>query len=151
MGEEKRVYLDTSVLSAYFDEYWPERQELTRKFWQKRKDYQIFISPKTQEELQQAPAGKRQKFANLIRSLEVFADKLAEVENLAEAYVQAEIIPRKYKDDAIHIAMAVIGKASILLSWNFSHIVRLKTIKGVNAVNVLKGYPEIEIATPAMV
>lgn len=151
MSGKKRIYLDTSVLSAYPDEHWPERQELTKKFWQKRKNYEIFISPKTKEELQQAPLPKRQKFAKLIKSLDVFSGKSVEVEELSKAYVKAKIIPSKYRDDAIHIARAVIGGADILLSWNFNHIVKLKTIKGVNAVNVLKGRPEIEIATPVMV
>ncbi len=151
MAEKKRIYLDTSVISAYFDEQWPERQELTKRFWKKTKGYEIFISPKTKEELQQAPLPKREKFIKLTKPFDTFSSKLDEVENLAEEYIKAKIIPRKYRDDAVHIARAVIGNADILLSWNFNHLVKLKTIKSVNAVNTLKGYPAIEIATPAMV
>ncbi len=32
---KSRIYLDTSVPSAYFDERTPERQQLTREFWSK--------------------------------------------------------------------------------------------------------------------
>lgn len=38
-----------------------------------------------------------------------------------------------------------------LVSWNLAHIVRLKTIKGVNEINKLEGYPIIAIVTPEMV
>jgi len=31
-----RVYLDTSVPSAYWDDRAPERQELTKRFWSER-------------------------------------------------------------------------------------------------------------------
>ena len=36
----------------------------------------------------------------------------------------------------------------LLVSWNFEHLVKLKTRVGVNAVNRLVGYREIEIVSP---
>jgi hypothetical protein len=36
-----------------------------------------------------------------------------------------------------------------LLSWNFKHLVRLKTKDTVRMVNTQKGYKNLEIITPA--
>ena len=56
----------------------------------------------------------------------------------------------KHIEDAVHIAVATINSLDILVSWNFEHIVKLKTKREVNAVNVLLGYDPIEIIEPAM-
>lgn len=65
-------------------------------------------------------------------------------------YVSRGIIPVKHIEDAIHIAVATINSADILASWNFEHIVKLKTKREINAVNILLGYDPIEIAEPAI-
>ena len=44
MPRKPKLYLDTSVPNAYFDEKNPYRQEITRQFWLKLKEYQVFIS-----------------------------------------------------------------------------------------------------------
>lgn len=46
-----KVLLDTSVISAYFDERQPERMALTRDFWKNIKNYQVYISKITHEEV----------------------------------------------------------------------------------------------------
>lgn len=46
-----KLYLDTSVVSAYFDGNNPERQKITVKFWKKvLPKYHVFISEITVEE-----------------------------------------------------------------------------------------------------
>lgn len=67
---------------------------------------------------------------------------------MAEQYVSSRIIPAKYEDDAFHIAMATIFDCSAIVSWNFTHIVKLKTIIGVNGINLGLGFREIEIVSP---
>ena len=49
-------------------------------------------------------------------------------------------MPPKSRDDALHIACAVIGKCDMLLSWNFKHLVRVKTNEGVRIVSAKLGY-----------
>ena len=58
------------------------------------------------------------------------------------------IIPQKYQDDALHIALATYNEADAVISWNFKHMVKLKTIRGVNGINKMLGYKELEILTP---
>ena len=48
-------------------------------------------------------------------------------------------------DDCVHIAVATIQKADILVSWNFKHIVNVYRIRGYNSVNLKAGYQTLEI------
>ena len=67
---------------------------------------------------------------------------------LAIKYIKEGIIPAKYQDDALHIAIASVNEMDLLLSWNFQHIVKLKTKRESVGVNMLMGYGSIEIYTP---
>ena len=71
-----------------------------------------------------------------------------EIENLANKYIIEGIIPSKYQEDAMHIAIATYHNCDFLVSWNFKHIVRDKTIIEANGVNTLMGYKEIGLITP---
>jgi hypothetical protein len=51
--------------------------------------------------------------------------------------------------DARHLAVAVVARVDAVVSWNLRHMVKLKTRREVNAVNLLNGYPVIEIVTPS--
>jgi predicted nucleic acid-binding protein len=50
--------------------------------------------------------------------------------------------------DALHVALASVARADVLVSWNFKHLVQLRRIRGFHAVNVLRGYPLLEIRSP---
>ena len=71
-----------------------------------------------------------------------------EAADLAEAYLAAGVLTPKMRVDAQHIAIATVGRVSVLVSWNFKHIVNLQRIHGYNSVNLRRGYPMIEIRTP---
>lgn len=53
-------------------------------------------------------------------------------------------------EDAVHIAIATVNSMDILVSWNFRHIVNLKTKREINAINLLNGYGHLEIVEPSM-
>ena len=80
----------------------------------------------------------------------LLSNKQEEVEILARAYVSRGIIPVKHIEDAIHIAIATVFSIDVLVSLNFKHIVKLKTKREVNVVNVLLGYNQLEIVEPTM-
>jgi len=65
-----------------------------------------------------------------------------------EAYVAAGVVEPTKRVDAQHIAIATIARVDVLVSWNVTHIVNLRRIRGVNAVNMREGYPVLEIRTP---
>lgn len=50
--------------------------------------------------------------------------------------------------DCQHIAIATIAKVDVLVSWNITHIVNLKRMRGYSEVNIKNGYSDLEIRTP---
>jgi predicted nucleic acid-binding protein len=147
--EKLKVYLDTSVISAYFDERLPERMKLTKESWQKIKIFDLYISEITFRELNATTDPKRRKqFLKFIKGFNVLP-LTAEAKKLARVYAKTKIIPLKFKDDIFQIAIAVINNVDYILSWNFKHMVNLTVKSTINAVNVKEGYPLIEILAPA--
>lgn len=54
----------------------------------------------------------------------------------------------KSEDDALHVALATTSGCAMIVSWNFKHIVHYDKIRLYNAVNILRGYDEINIFSP---
>lgn len=147
--KKETLYLDTSVISAYYDERAKERRASTIKFWEKViPSYKVFVSEITVAELENTKdESLKVKFRKLIMDMNVLRlNKKAS--DLADAYINHGVFPDKYIDDALHVAIATCHDISYLISWNFEHLVKVKTRKTVNLVNVLEGYKDIEIVSP---
>jgi predicted nucleic acid-binding protein len=146
-----RVYLDTSIPSFLFADDSSEKQEITRQFWRLLTlgVYQPIISDIV---FQEVLASKEPMQSQLTEQLQMLDSELISVSEdtlaLADKYIQEQILPQRYRNDALHIACATISQCDVLASWNFKHIVKLKTILGVNGINQMLGYSEIKILTP---
>jgi hypothetical protein len=66
-----------------------------------------------------------------------------ESESLAEAYLEAGIIPPKKRDDARHVALATVAGLEIVVSWNHRHLANERKSDLFNAVNRLAGYQQV--------
>ncbi|MEW6686208.1 MAG: hypothetical protein AB1393_08385 [Candidatus Edwardsbacteria bacterium] len=51
-------------------------------------------------------------------------------------------------NDALHIAFATVYEMDFLVSYNFEHIVKIKTIDRITAINLLLGYKTPRIVIP---
>jgi len=71
-----------------------------------------------------------------------------EVQYLADIYIKNEIFPEKYSDDALHTALASTNRIGILLSWNFTHLVKVRTRRMVSLINTIHNYDPVEIISP---
>lgn len=60
------------------------------------------------------------------------------------------ILSDKHYDDCLHIGCAVVNECDIILSWNFKHIVKVKTVDGVRYINAMLKYHGIDIYSPNM-
>ncbi len=105
--KKKGIYLDTSVISALFDSRTPERQNLTKVFWdQAIYNYNIYISEIVVDELNDvSDKSLRQELLDTVASFKVL-NVSQEIIELANEYVSRSIIPQKHKVDAVHIAIA---------------------------------------------
>ncbi len=146
-----KYYLDTTIFNFIFAEGDAEKKDITVKLF---KDLPllsdgIYISDEVIREVSRAPEPRKSQLEGLIRETNPLLLEIdLEVEELSERYIKEGIIPEKYRSDAIHIAVAVINEIDVIVSWNFEHIVKLKTRVMVDGVSKLLGYREIEICSP---
>ena len=144
-----RVYADTSVFGGVWDE---EFSKPSRAFFDQVRDgrFDLVLSPLIQQELIPAPEQIRRFLEDLLPDSEV-ATETANATQLQRAYLEAGIVSEKSADDALHVAIATISRCSMIVSWNFRHIVHFDKVPMYNAVNVRNGYPQIAIHSPSEV
>jgi predicted nucleic acid-binding protein len=147
--KKESLYFDTSVLSAYYDERAKERQDATIKFWKVvLSNYKAYVSEITIKELENTKDETlRRRFRKLIKNFKVLKTN-KKIRDLAHAYIDKGVFPEKYIDDALHVAITSYYEISYLVSWNFEHLVKVRTRRSVNLVNTLEGFREIEIVSP---
>jgi hypothetical protein len=143
------LYLDTSVISAYFDHRAPERMNATKIFIELiLPNYAAKISTITIDEINETGSKElKESMHLLIENMEILKVN-SDIELIADDYIKQSIFPEKYYIDALHVAIATYYQIPFLISWNFEHLVKVKTRKRVNLVNNLLGYREIEIISP---
>ena len=144
---KQRYYIDTSVFGGYFDE---EFAEHTIPLFQSYNNntFTLLFSTVTQDELKNAP----QIVKEFVKSLNSMHTEFLEITNeaidLATDYINEKVVGQTSFADCLHIAIATINHADFLISWNFKHIVNIQRIRGYNAVNIKKGYKQLEIRSP---
>jgi predicted nucleic acid-binding protein len=146
-----QLYFDTSVFNFAFANDVLEEKEITLTLIEQVRQgrYDVFVSDVVNREVLDASKEKAKQLSDLINGLNpATLDVTDECIELAQRYIRERIIPAKHKDDALHIAIASVHNLDAIVSWNFKHIVKLKTRREVKAVNLLFGYKEIEIISP---
>lgn len=143
----QRFYFDTSVFGGVFD---IEFDEPTLQLFEKVKTGEVICiySDLTVGELDNAPQKVRDYFNEIPEEHLEFVSMTDESLALAKAYISEKVVGQTSFDDCVHIALATIHKADILVSWNFKHIVNVYRIRGYNSVNLKLGYSTIEIRSP---
>jgi predicted nucleic acid-binding protein len=137
------LYLDTSVIGGYYDEFMSDTRLLFEDI--KSGKYDAFISDITKNELENAPE-------NVKKLLDNFEHKQISVtnecESLADEYIKEKVVGKTNKEDYIHIATVTINNIDVLVSWNFKHIVNIQQIRGYNTINMKNGYRQLDIRSP---
>lgn len=148
-----KIYLDTSVISHLNAPDTPDKQADTLQLWEKIKSglYEVITSDVTLREISNCKEPKLSILLAYLSEIEYQRFPVTEeAENLANKIIQQGILTQKSFDDCLHIAIAVINNCDIILSWNFNHMVNIRTINGVRAVNILNGYKPIDIYSPTV-
>jgi predicted nucleic acid-binding protein len=148
-----KIYLDTSVISYLDQKDSPHNMRITQRLWTDFEigKYDIYLSKITIDELEKCDFEKQVTLAGFLDEI-LFTKLLVneETEELANKIIQEGILTQKSYDDCLHIAAATLAECDIILSWNFKHLVNVKTIRGVRGINMLKGYNPIDICSPDM-
>lgn len=151
MERKLKVYLDTSVISHLIQKDVPEKMADTRKLWQMFQDgvFDVCLSTVTLQEIDDCPEPKRGILWKYLNQLNYKTYDVTESAlDVAHQIISMGVLTKKSFDDCQHIGVAVVNHCDCIISWNFKHIVNLKTIRGVRAVTNLDGYMPIEILSP---
>jgi len=142
-----RAYVDTSVFGGTEDD---EFMAASRKFFEKvaQGDFVVLLSAQTLEELALAPESIRKVLEKLDPSSVEEIPLDSNVQQLAQAYINAGVLGQTWEGDCLHVAAATIANAELILSWNFKHIVNYNRIRGFNSVNIGFGYRSMTILSP---
>jgi hypothetical protein len=143
----ERYYFDTSVFGGVFDD---EFAEPTRRLFARvrRGEITCMYSDLTKDELKGAPGRVNDHFKSLPEKYVEFVKAPPDAYVLARQYLDAKVVGKTSEGDCLHIAIATIYKANLLVSWNFKHIVNITRIHGYNAVNLLHGHIQLDIRSP---
>ena len=132
-----KVYLETTMFNYYFDTERDAHADTVKLFDEiKEGKYIAYTSPYAIGELEKAPEEKYIKMLGLIEEFGIIVlDASDEADKLGALYQERGILPTKSTVDAQHIAVATISDMDMILSLNFEHIVRKKTLEMTGFVN----------------
>ncbi len=143
----QRVYVDTSVLGGcHDDEFAPWSNGLMIDF--RLGNFRPVVSEVVDAEVRDAPEPIRDIYSELLTLEPEFLNATEEAVQLAETYLEQQILTAKFFDDALHIALASVAEVDVLVSWNFKHIVHFDKIRLFTAVNIELGYKPLQIYSP---
>ncbi len=130
-----KVYVETSIIS-YLTAH-PSKtilgaahQQLTRSWWEKRVEYELFVSQSVWQECAAGDPDAARKRLAALEGLDILAIT-EEIIGLAEALIAQRLIPAKAIEDALHIAIATLHHVDILLTWTCRHIANPLIQKGI--------------------
>lgn len=141
-----RVYADTSVYGGCFDSQFSGSSVMF--FEQVRSGrFLLVASALVESELEGAPPRVRELFAS-VKPIGENAVVSQPAIDLQSAYLAAGIVSERSEEDALHVALAAVAECSLLVSWNFKHIVHVEKVPRYNAVNMLRGHRPVQIHAP---
>jgi predicted nucleic acid-binding protein len=149
------IYLETTIFNFPFADDAPHYQSDTKCLFAEIKagKFKPFTSEYVIDELedtQDAEKLKNMKALIAEHRIEVLPGN-DEIIRLAGQYTTLGVIPEKYATDALHIAAAAVAGLDYIISLNFRHIVKHKTIIETEIINAREGYKRVFIHTPAEV
>ena len=146
----QKIYIETTLFNFYVDDDRDAHADTVKLFEEITKGkYEAFTSDYVVDELKKAPTDKYTKMMSLLGKYNILVLRMSdEADRLADIYVTEGIIPPKYRTDGLHIAIATINDLDMIISMNFQHIVKRKTIKMTTHINTMNGYRAIEIYSP---
>ncbi|MDE7310433.1 MAG: PIN domain-containing protein [Eubacterium sp.] len=147
-----KVYLDTSVISYFDQKDTPEKMKETQDVWElfQKGRYEIYISDVAVYEINKCSVEKQEILLDYLDQIEYNIIETDEnTVSLAEKFIDFGVLKRESYYDCRHIAAAVLTGCDMIVSWNFKHIVNVKTIQGVKAVTTYGGYKDLMIYPPS--
>jgi len=150
---KSKVYIETSVISYLTarisrDLITAGHQQITQAWWDfRRKEFDLYVSQLVIKEAGRGDKEASEKRLSVLRDIPLLQLN-DETSELAQRIISEKIIPEKYAEDSIHIAIAAIHKTDYLLTWNCRHIANAEIRKNISELCTQSGYDMPTICTP---
>ena len=143
-----RLYLETTTFNWYFDER-KGHEDVVRLFEAIRAGQFVgYTSRYVTDELEKAAEPKKSKMMSLIDEYGInMINRDDKAEALAERYIADGVIPASHFYDSIHVAISSVHGLDAIVSYNFHHINRVKTVRLSSIINKSEGYKAVMICT----
>ena len=152
MGKQK-IYIETSVVSYYAsrpsrDLIVAARQETTRELWPMLANrFDRYISMLVLMEANKGDTTAADERKQAISDIPVL-DITQESESLAEAIIREGLIPERFGEDSLHIALAAVNGMDYLVTWNFRHLNNALTKTHITRFIEKQGYGAPVLCSP---
>ena len=131
----------------------PEKMQNTLDLWElfRNKTYEVYISDIVIREISGCNEEKLKILLDYLNQIDYnIIETTEDTVELAGKFIDFGILKQKSFDDCQHIAAAILAGCDIIISWNFKHIVNVKTIRGVKIITTLEGYKDLLIYPPSV-
>jgi len=141
------VYVDTSVVGGCFDDKFAAHSRAIFDMV-RRGEMILLVSYLLLDELRRARAEVYEVLSAAPEEYVEMIEYSVDAVRLRDRYLSEGILGPASSDDALHVALATVAGADLIVSWNFKHIVHYDKIRKFNGVNLVQGYSMIEIRSP---
>ena len=147
-----KVYVETSVIGAYFEErndvVSAAQRHWSRLWWDEiRSEYDVVVSEGVINALANPNYPHSQDTVALVDDIQHVAlvDEVYEIVNI---YIAKKLMPRDIVGDALHLTLASYHKCDYLLTWNCKHLANPNKFQHIRIVNTTLGLYVPVITTP---
>lgn len=128
--KKKRIYVESSIISYLTarpasDDLKRAHQRLTVAWWERRNDWDCFLSPTVLDEISRGDPNAAARRRDKARWLAVRPDS-PDADALADLLVTRKLVPSSSAPDALHLALAAFHESDYLLTWNQTHLDNLE-------------------------
>lgn len=147
-----KVYVETSVIGAYFE----ERKDVvsaSQRYWSRlwwdhiSSQYDMIVSEGVINELADPDFQYSQDALSLV-DLVTQVEISNEVRDIVNVYITRKLMPQGPLGDALHLALASYYKCDYLLTWNCKHLANPNKFQHIRIVNTALGLYVPIITTP---
>jgi len=124
------------------------RMNWTRQWWSEFSAHCTLVSSSAViAELRRGTGQTTGQRIALLKDVELL-EVTRRVEDVAQIYVERLVMPSDPGGDALHLALAVVHRVDVLLTWNCRHLANPSKMEHLRVVNYELGLPMPLLTTP---
>ncbi len=147
-----KVYVETTVISYLVarpsrDLIQRAHQEITRRWWQRREGFDLYVSRAVVAEARQGNPDVAARRLTALHGIPRLA-RSARIVDLASTLLQRGTLPPQAGMDAAHVAIAAWHGMEFLMTWNLRHLANARLRVKIDEVVQAAGLVPPIICTP---